>query len=130
MKSKDLQNIVRSKYQKGDTVTEIHRHLNGGISLATIKTWCRMIPLSGSIQLLGIRVAPRMARSLKRIYKKLNTVLYQKQKISARKFSGKLEISATNVRRVLKITDPIKKIIEPSLSDDQKIKLKRFANWL
>ena len=27
MKSKDLQNIVLSKYQKGDTPTEIHRHL-------------------------------------------------------------------------------------------------------
>ena len=38
MKSKDLQNIVLSMYQKGDTpTTEIHRDLNGGISLATIK---------------------------------------------------------------------------------------------
>ena len=40
MISKDLQNIVPSKYQKGDTPTEIHRHLNGGISLAKIKKWC------------------------------------------------------------------------------------------
>ena len=37
MKSQDLQNIVLSKYQKGDTQTEIHRHLNSGISLATMK---------------------------------------------------------------------------------------------
>ena len=27
MKSKDLQNIVLSKHQKGDTPTEIHLHL-------------------------------------------------------------------------------------------------------
>ena len=27
MKSKDLQNIVLSKYEKNDTLTEIHRHL-------------------------------------------------------------------------------------------------------
>ena len=40
MKSKDLQNIVLSKYEKGDIPTEIHRHLNGEISLATIKTCC------------------------------------------------------------------------------------------
>ena len=38
MKSKDLQNIILSKYQKGDTPTEIHRCLNGGISLAAIKS--------------------------------------------------------------------------------------------
>ena len=37
MKSKDLQNIVLLRYQKGDTPTEIHRHLNARISLATIK---------------------------------------------------------------------------------------------
>ena len=27
MKNNDLQNIVFSKYEKGDTLTEIHRHL-------------------------------------------------------------------------------------------------------
>jgi len=30
MKSKDLQSIVLSKYQKGDTPTKIYRDLNGG----------------------------------------------------------------------------------------------------
>ena len=43
MKSKDLQNIALSKYQKGDTPTEIHCDLISGISLATIKRWCQMI---------------------------------------------------------------------------------------
>ena len=43
MKSEDLQNIALSKYQKGNTPTEIHCHLNGEISLATIKRWCQMI---------------------------------------------------------------------------------------
>ena len=38
MKDKDLQNIVLSKYGKGDTPTEIHRHLNDRISLVTIKS--------------------------------------------------------------------------------------------
>ena len=38
MKSKDLQNIVLSKYQKGDIPTEIHHDLNGRISLVTIKS--------------------------------------------------------------------------------------------
>ena len=74
MKSKYLQNIVLPKYQKGDTPTEIYRYLNGGISLATIKSWCQMIRLSGSIQLLGTRTDTRIAKALKRIYKKLKTV--------------------------------------------------------
>ena len=38
MRSKDLQNIILSKYQEGDTPTEIHRHLNSGIWSATIKS--------------------------------------------------------------------------------------------
>ena len=59
MKSKDLQNIVLSKYQKGDTPTETHRHLNCGISLATTKSWCQPIHQSGSIQPLGTRAAPQ-----------------------------------------------------------------------
>ena len=44
-----------------------------------------------------------------------------------------LGISATSVRRILKVDlelKPCKKVIEPSLSDDQKIKRKRFANWV
>ena len=49
MKSKDLQNIVFSKHQQSATPTEIHRHLDGGISLATIKNQCQMIYQSGSV---------------------------------------------------------------------------------
>ena len=61
MKSKDLQNIVLSTYQKGDIpTTEIHRDFNGGISLATIKRWYQMIDQSGSIHLLSTHVGPRI----------------------------------------------------------------------
>ena len=74
MKGKDFQNIVVSKYQKDNTLTEIHRHLNDEISLATIKSWCQLIRQSGSIQLLGTRVASRIDRILKRISKKLKIV--------------------------------------------------------
>ena len=37
MKSEDLRINGLSIYEKGDTPTEIHHHLNSGISLATIK---------------------------------------------------------------------------------------------
>ena len=36
MKSKDLQNIVLSKYQNGDAPTKLCRDLNGVISLVTV----------------------------------------------------------------------------------------------
>ena len=49
----NIHNIVLSKYSKGDTLTDIHCHLNGGISLAAIKRWCQMIDQSGSIHLPG-----------------------------------------------------------------------------
>ena len=74
MKSKDLQNIMLSKYQKGDASTEIYWHLNGGIRLATIKRWCRMMLQSCSIQLLGTRAGPWIVRSPKRVYQNFKTV--------------------------------------------------------
>ena len=42
-------------------------------------------------------------------------------------------ISATSIRRILKVglgLKPYKKVIEPSLFDDEKIKRKKFANWV
>ena len=89
MKSKDLQNIILSKYQKGDTTTEIHRHLEGGIRLATIKRWCQMIPQSVSIRLLCIRAPSRIVMTLKRRDKKLKTVCIENN-MSARKLSREL----------------------------------------
>ena len=64
MKSKDLQSIVLSKYQAGDIPTQIYRHFNGGISLATIKIWYQMTRQSNPIQLLGTLAAPRTVRAL------------------------------------------------------------------
>ena len=69
MKGKDLQNIVLWKYQKGDTQTEIHRDLNGGVSLAAITSWCQMIRQSGSIQLLDTRDAARKVATKENIQK-------------------------------------------------------------
>ena len=51
MTSKNLEKSVLSKYQDGDTPTEIYRDLNGGIDLRTIKQWCQMIRLLDSIAL-------------------------------------------------------------------------------
>ena len=84
MNSKDLQNIVLSKYQKGDTPTEIHRNLNGGISLAIVTRWCQIIRQSSSIHLLGTHGGPWIVRTKENI-QKVKNCFRRKQKVSARK---------------------------------------------
>ena len=132
MKSKDLQKVVLSKYQNGDTPTKIHRDLNAGTDLRTIKRWCQMIHQSGSIKLSSPPGGPRFARTKGNI-RKVKHRLHRKKRVSAGKLSMELGISERSVRRIMKNDlglHPYKKVIEPLLSNDQKIKRKKFANWV
>jgi transposase len=69
MKSKDLQKVVLSKYQTGDTPTQIYHDLNGGVGLRTIERWCQMIRRSGSIELSSPPGFPRLVRTKENIQK-------------------------------------------------------------
>ena len=86
MKSKDLRNIVLSKYQNGDAPTKISRDLNDGISLVTVKRWCQMIHRTGSIELSDTHGGPRIVRSKENILKVKNH-LRRKTGVSAGKLS-------------------------------------------
>ena len=86
MKSKDLQNIVLSKYQNDDAPTKICRGLNGDISLVTVKRWCQMIHRTGSIELSGTHGGPRIVRTKENILKVKNR-LRRKTGVSTRKLS-------------------------------------------
>ena len=99
MKSKDLQNIVLSKYQKDNTATEIDCHLSGRISLATIKRWCQMICQSATRD----TCCSTDSEGTKENIQKVINCLHRKQGVSVRKFSRELDISVTSVRRVLTI---------------------------
>ena len=66
MKSKDLQKIVLSKHQNGDSLTKVCRDLNGGIGLRTIKGLCQMIPQSGSITLSCPPGCSRLMKTFKK----------------------------------------------------------------
>ena len=128
MKSKDLQKVILSKYQNGDNPTKIHRDLNGGIGLRTIKRWCQMIRQSGSIKLSSPPGGPRFARTKGNI-QKVRHRLRPKKRVSARKLSMDLQISERSVRRIMKNDLGLrsyKKVIEPLLSNDQKIKRKKI----
>ena len=84
MKSKDLQNVVLSKYQNGDTPTKIYHDLSGAIGLRTIKRWCQMIHQTGTISLSSPPGCPRLVRTKANI-KKVKDRLRRKSRVSARK---------------------------------------------
>ena len=110
-----LQNVVLSKYQNGDTPTKIYHDLSGAVGLRTIKQWCQMIRQTGIISLSSSPGCPHLVRTTANI-----------KKVKDR-LSTELDISRISVRRILKNNMGIrsyKKIIEPSLSDDQRVKRK------
>ncbi len=92
MKSKDLQKLVLSKYEKGEGPMKIFRDLNGTPCLRTIKRWWKMIRQSGSIQLLKPPGCPRIVRT-KGAIEKVKHRLQRKKPISTRKLAGDLGIS-------------------------------------
>ena len=101
MKSKDVQNVVLSKYEKDDGITKIFQDPNGTISLSTIKRWCRGIHESGSINLSKPPGRLRIIRT-KRAIEKVKTPLNRRNLVSSRKLARGLAISRSNVQRILK----------------------------
>ena len=101
MKSKDLQNIVFSKYQKGDTPTEIHRWNQFSDDQ-------KLVLDESSIWLLSPARYTCWSTDSQDTKENIQTVknrLHRKQKLLARKLSGGggLGISAKSVRPILKI---------------------------
>ena len=132
MKSKDLQKLVLSKYEKGKGPSEIFRHLNGALCLRTVKRWRKMIRETGSIELStspGRSGTIRTKEPIKKVKHRVN----RKKKVTSRKLAVELNISRTSVRRILKndlLLRPYKKIVEPLLTDEHKEKRKKFSNWV
>ena len=132
MKSVDLQNIVKSKHQSGDGVTKIFKDLNGELSLSTIKRWVKMINETGSIKLRNSPGRPRTART-KDMIRKLKQRLNRKKRLSTRKLEKELCISDSSVHRILHDDlgcFPYKKITQSAITDVQKQKRIKFANWV
>ena len=63
MKSKDLQQLVLSKHESGDTIAKMYRDLNDAISYDTVRRWCNMIGKIGAIQLSAPRSPPHIIRT-------------------------------------------------------------------
>ncbi len=126
MKSKDLQKLVSSKYEKDEDPTKIFRDLNSAVSLCTIKSWCKMLRETGSIELSKSTGRPRIVRTERTITKVKNR-LQQKRPVSTRRLAKYFGISRTSMRRILRKDlglRPYKKIHEPRLTDEHKDKRK------
>ena len=82
MKSKDMQKVLLSKYEKGDGTTKIFQFLNGTISLSTTERWCRRIRESGSINLPKLPGRLRIIRT-KGATEKVKTPLNRRSLVSS-----------------------------------------------
>ena len=131
MQSKDLPNIVLSKYQNGVTPTKIYHDLSSAIGLRTVKWWYEMIGQTGTISLSSPPGCLRLVTTKANI-KKVKDHLRRKSRVSTRKIATELDILRINVRQILKNDIGLclcKKLMEFSLSDGQRVKRKKFANW-
>ena len=132
MKSKDLQQVVKNKLENGDGPTKIYRDLAGVVSLTTIKSWIQMLNRTGSISLSHSPGRPRTIRTKTNISKAKRRVA-QKKQVSTRRLADELEVSRTSAQRILREDlgyFPYKKIKQPKLTDLQKRKRVKFANWV
>jgi transposase len=132
MKSKDIQTAVKNKYENGDGPTKIYRDLGGIVSLRTIKLWIQMINNTGSIKLLSLPGRPRTVRTKANI-SKIKYRLGRKKRVSTRRLAAEMNISRRSAQRILREDLgclPYKKIKQPKLTDLQKQKRAKFANWV
>ena len=129
MKSKDIQKVVKTKYENGDELAKIYRDLAGAVSLLTIKLWIKMINTTGSIILLSLPGCPRTVHT-KGAVVKIKKRPNQKKRVSTRKLDKEMKTSKRNIRRILRADldcKPYKKTIQSKLTNLEKNK---FANWM
>lgn len=132
MKSEDIQKIVFGKFQNGDCPTKIYNDLNKHVSLSTIKRWCKQVRQHGEIKLLKPKGRPRSI-STKKTISNIKKRLKQKKKSSERKLAREFKTSKTTIHRILKNDlkyRAYKKRVVPAITGSQKIKRKKFANWV
>ena len=131
MKSKDLQKLVLSKYEAGQTPKKIFEDSNGAVSYPTVKRWCKMIPETGAIDLSKPSGCHRTVRT-KAAIQKIKRKSKGGKRISCRKLALEMDMSFSSAYRILRKDlkmKPYEKTVEPLLKDEQKAQREKFANW-
>ena len=132
MKSRDLRTAVKNKYENGDGPTKIYGDADGIVPSRIMKSWIQMINRTEFIVLSHFPGRPRTTRTKTNILK-VKRRLAEKERMLSRLSAGKMHISATSARRILREDlgcFPYKKIIQPKLTDLQNRKKIKFANWV
>ena len=131
MKRKDLQKLVLSKYEAGQTLKKIFEDLNGAVSYRTVKRWCKMIWETGAIDLSKPSAYHRTVRT-KAAIQKIKRKSKGGKRISCRKLALEMDMYFSSTYRILRKDlkmKPYKKAVESLLKDEHKAQWKKFANW-
>ena len=97
MKSKDVQKVIKTKYENGDGSARIYRDLAGALSLPTIELWIKMTNTTGSITLSSPPGYPRTVRTKAAIVKVKNR-RNQKKRVSTRKLAKEVNTSRRSIQ--------------------------------
>ena len=132
MKSKDLQNLVLSKYKDGQSSIKIHEDFHDSVGLSTVERWCKLIRDTNKITLFKSTGRLRTVRTAANIRK----VKHRHDRLQAfwcSKIARDFRISRTSAQRLLKDDLKLKSYrikVQPKISEDQKAKQLKFANWI
>ena len=130
MKSKDIQKVVKTKYENGDGLEKIYLDLAAAVSLPTIILSIKMMNTTDSITLSSSPGCPRTV-SIKAVIVKVKNRLNQKKQVSTRKLAKEMNTSRRSIQRILREgldCKMYKKTIQPKLTNLQKNKRAKFAN--
>ena len=122
MKSKDIQKVVKTKYESRDGPARIYRDLAGAVALPTIKLWIKMTNTTGSITLSSLPGCPRTVRT-KVVIVKVKNRLSQKKRVSTRKLAKEINTSRRSIQQILREDlgcKPYRKTIQSELANLQK----------
>ena len=132
MNSIDLQTAVKNKYENGDGPTKIYRDLGGVVSLRTIRLWVQTLNKTGSIDLSHLSGRPRTVRTKANI-SKVKYHLAHKKTVSTKRLAAEMNILRTSAQRMLRKDlgcFPYKQTKQPKLTNLQKRKRVKLANWI
>ena len=119
LKSKDIQKVVKTKYENEDGPAKICHDLSGAVSLPIIKLWIKMMNTTGSITLLSPPCYSRTVCTKAAIVKVKNR-RNQKKRVSTRKLAKEMNSSARSIQRILREglgCKPYKKTIQLKLTN-------------
>ena len=101
MNSMDLQKLMLSKYEAGQTPKKLFQNLNGAVSYPTVKLWCKVIRETGAIDLSKPSTSHRIVRT-KAAIQKIKRKLKGDKRTSCRKLALEMDMSFSSAYRVLR----------------------------